>query len=117
MRTRLSRAGERDVAKASALPALFLFLLAGHASPQAAPAGQDPDAGSFRISVDVALVVLPATVTDRQGGFVSNLAEQDFRFTRTAYRNTSSSSETKIFRSPWDWLSTRAAAWGRNLRR
>jgi len=78
MRTRLSRAGERDVAKASALPALFLFLLAGHASPQAAPAGQDPDAGSFRFSVDVALVVLPATVTDRQGGFVSNLSERDF---------------------------------------
>jgi VWFA-related protein len=30
------------------------------------------------MSVDVALVVLPATVTDRQGGFVSNLDEQDF---------------------------------------
>jgi VWFA-related protein len=29
--------------------------------------------------VDVALVVLPATVTDRQGGFVSNLSEQDFQ--------------------------------------
>jgi VWFA-related protein len=28
--------------------------------------------------VDVALVVLPATVTDRQGGFVSNLGAQDF---------------------------------------
>ena len=28
--------------------------------------------------MDVALVVLHATVTDRQGGFVSNLAEQDF---------------------------------------
>jgi len=78
MRTRLSRAGERGVAKAIALPALFLILLAGRVSPQAAPAGQDRDPGSFRISVDVALVVLPATVTDRQGGFVSNLGEQDF---------------------------------------
>jgi VWFA-related protein len=28
--------------------------------------------------VDVALVVLPATVTDQQGGFVSNLGERDF---------------------------------------
>jgi VWFA-related protein len=28
--------------------------------------------------VDVALVVLPATVSDRQGGFVSNLGERDF---------------------------------------
>ncbi|MGO4879671.1 MAG: VWA domain-containing protein [Bryobacteraceae bacterium] len=73
----LSQAGERGVAKAIALPVLLLILLAGHAESQDAPAGQD--AGSFRISVDVALVVLPATVTDRQGGFVSNLREQDFQ--------------------------------------
>ena len=82
MRTRLSRTGERGVAEAIALPALLLILLAGHASTQAAPAGQDRDAG-FRISVDVALVVLPVTVTDRQGGFVSDLTEQDF----TVYEN------------------------------
>jgi VWFA-related protein len=37
---------------------------------------QDP--GSYRISVDVALVVLHATVTDRHGGAVSNLSERDF---------------------------------------
>jgi VWFA-related protein len=37
---------------------------------------QDP--GSFRISVDVALVVLHATVTDRHGAAVSNLREHDF---------------------------------------
>ena len=43
-----------------------------------APPAKDTEAASFRISVDVALVVLPATVIDRQGGFVSNLAEQDF---------------------------------------
>jgi Ca-activated chloride channel family protein len=78
MRTRLSRAGERGVAKAVALPALFLVLVAGHASAQAAPAGQDRDPESFRISVDVALVVLHATVTGRQGGFVSDLGAQDF---------------------------------------
>jgi len=77
MKKGLSRAGERGVAKAIALPALFPILLAGLASAEALPAGQDRDAG-FRISVDVALVVLPATVTDRQGGFVSDLAEQNF---------------------------------------
>jgi VWFA-related protein len=37
---------------------------------------QDP--GAFRISVDVALVVLHATVTDRHGGAVSNLSAHDF---------------------------------------
>lgn len=74
----LSRAGERGVAKAIALPVLLLVVLAGYAGPQAPPAGQDRASGSFRISVDVALVVLHATVTDRQGGFVSNLGEQDF---------------------------------------
>jgi Ca-activated chloride channel homolog len=77
MRKRLSRAGERGVAKAMLLPVLFLLLLEGRAKPQAPTAGQDRDSG-FRISVDVALVVLPATVTDRQGGFVSNLKEGDF---------------------------------------
>jgi len=77
MKKGLSRAGERGVAKAIALPALFPILLAGLASAEALPAGQDRDAG-FRISVDVALVVLPATVTDRQGGFVSDLGERDF---------------------------------------
>ncbi len=73
----LWQAGERGVAKAIALPVLFLLVLAGHGESQDIPAGQD--ATSFRISVDVALVVLPATVTDRQGGFVSNLREQDFQ--------------------------------------
>jgi len=51
-----------------ALPILFLFALLGHAAPQA----------SFRISVDVDLVVLHATVTDREGGFVSDLGQQSF---------------------------------------
>ena len=78
MRTGLSRAGGRGAAKAIALPALLLIVLVGYAGDQAPPAGQDRDSGSFRISVDVALVVLHATVTDRQGGFVSDLGEQDF---------------------------------------
>jgi VWFA-related protein len=34
---------------------------------------------SYRISVDVSLVVLHATVSDRNGGFVSSLREQDFQ--------------------------------------
>jgi Ca-activated chloride channel homolog len=69
--------GERGVAKAIALPVLLLFVLAGYAGRQAPPA-EDQDAGSFRISVDVAMVVLHATVSDRKGGFASKLGEQDF---------------------------------------
>jgi VWFA-related protein len=78
MRPELSRAGERGAAKAIALPVLLLIFLAGYAGHQAPPAAQDDDSGSYRISVDVALVELHATVSNRQGGFVSNLGEQDF---------------------------------------
>ena len=78
MKRGLSRAGERGVAKAIALPFLLLTVLLGYAGYQAPTARQDRDSGPFRISVDVALVVLHATVTDRQGGFVSNLGERDF---------------------------------------
>jgi Ca-activated chloride channel family protein len=74
-----SRAGERGAAKAIALPVLLLVVLAGYIGHQTPQARQDQDSsGSFRISVDVALVVLHATVSDRQGGFVSDLGEQDF---------------------------------------
>ena len=78
MRRRLWRAGERGLAISIALPVLLLIVLGGYAGQQAPPPGQDLDLGAFRISVDVALVVLHATVTDRQGGFVSTLGEQDF---------------------------------------
>jgi VWFA-related protein len=44
----------------------------GQSSPPASP--EEP----FRISVDVALVVLHATVTGRQGGAVSTLGQQNF---------------------------------------
>jgi len=78
MQRELSRAGEHAVAIAIALLALFLITLLARAGQQASPARQETDSGPFRVSVDVALVVLHATVTDRQGGFVSDLGKQDF---------------------------------------
>jgi VWFA-related protein len=78
MRRGLSRSGERGAAKAIALPVLILILLAGYVGQQAPPAKPDEDSETFRIAVDVAWVVLHATVSDRHGGFVSNLSEQDF---------------------------------------
>src|SRR5271157_4890840 len=74
----LSKAGERGGGKAIALPVLLLVVLAGYAGYRAPQQQRDRDPGSFRISVDVSLVVLHATVTDRQGGLVSDLAEPDF---------------------------------------
>ncbi len=78
MRSGPFRVGQRGVAKAIALPALLLTALAVCAAYQVPPSGQDRDSESLRISVDVALVVLHATVTDREGGFVSDLGEQNF---------------------------------------
>ncbi|MGA2722328.1 MAG: VWA domain-containing protein [Bryobacteraceae bacterium] len=78
MRRGPSRAGGRGAAKAIALPTLLLIVLMGYAGHQTPPAPQDRDSGPLRISVDVALVVLHATVSDRQGGFVSDLGERDF---------------------------------------
>lgn len=73
-----SWAGERGVAKALALPVLLLIVLGGYAGHQVSPAGSGQDTGPYRISVNVDLVVLHATVCDRQGRFVSSLREQDF---------------------------------------
>ena len=78
MRRGGSRSGERGAVKVIALPILFMIALLGYPGQQAPPATQDHDSGSFQISVDVALVVLHATVSDRQGGFVSDLGERDF---------------------------------------
>src|SRR5271157_4874418 len=78
MRTGLSRAGGRGAAKTIALPTLLLIVLMGYAGHQTPSARQDRDSGPLRISVDVALVVLHATVSDRKGGFVSDLGERDF---------------------------------------
>ena len=78
MRKGLSLAAGRSVARAIVLPVLLLFVLAGYAGHQAPPANQEVDPGSFRISVNVALVVLHATVSDRRGAFVPDLGERDF---------------------------------------
>jgi Ca-activated chloride channel family protein len=76
---RLSRAGQRAAARVIiAGAAVLLIALVALAGPQVSPKRQDHDAEPFRIKVDVALVVLHATVTDRQGGLVSNLGRQDF---------------------------------------
>ena len=78
MRRRLSRAGGHSVAKAMALPLLLLIVVVCSAGDQAPPAKQDHESESFRLTVDVALVVLTATVTDRSGGLVHSLGEQNF---------------------------------------
>jgi Ca-activated chloride channel family protein len=69
--------GERLSSRA-VFPMLFLIGLAGGANPpELTPSGgQDP--GSFRIAVNVDLVVLHATVRDRSGRFVSGLRQEDF---------------------------------------
>ena len=77
IRTR-SRSRELGLARALALPVLLLIVLGGYAGPQVSPSSEGQDPGSYRISVSVDLVVLHATVSDRHGGFVSSLREQDF---------------------------------------
>jgi Ca-activated chloride channel family protein len=74
----LSWVAERGVAKALAFPVLLLIVLGGYAGQQVPPTSRGQDSGSFRIAVNVDMVVLPATVRDRQGRFVSDLREQDF---------------------------------------
>jgi Ca-activated chloride channel homolog len=70
---------KRYISKTVCLAALSLTLPVVNAGHQAPTPVQDPSAGSFRIAVDVPLVVLHATVTDRQGSLVGNLREQDFQ--------------------------------------
>jgi Ca-activated chloride channel family protein len=77
MKKTLWRAGERGAAKALALPVLLALVLGGYGGRRM-PMADGQDSGSFRISVDVDMVLLPVTVRDRQGRFVSDLREQDF---------------------------------------
>lgn len=68
---------EHDVAKAVVLPVL-LCIFSGLAAPQVAPPSNGRDQENFRISVEVDLVVLQATVRDRAGHAVPGLAQPDF---------------------------------------
>ena len=70
---------KRHISKTLRMAALLLTMAIACAAYQAPPVVQDPAANSFRISVDVPLVVLHATVTGRQGSLVGNLGEQDFQ--------------------------------------
>jgi len=58
--------------------ALLLMVLGGYSTGQLLPPGNAQDLQSYRLAVDVDLVVLHATVRDRKGSFVSDLREQDF---------------------------------------
>jgi len=66
-----------DAGKASVLPVIFL-ILNGFAAAQVPPSGNGLAENDFRLSVDVDLVVLPATVRDRLGQSVSDLVKGDF---------------------------------------
>jgi VWFA-related protein len=79
MRTGLSQSGVSGMTRAIGFAALLLIGFVGYAGYQAQPMRPGPEAGSFRIAVDVPLVVLQATVTDRQGSVVTNLGERDFQ--------------------------------------
>jgi Ca-activated chloride channel homolog len=67
--------GLAQATRGAAIPiGLAILALMAHARYQTPPAGQNP----FRVSVDVALVVLHATVTDRHGSVVTDLGAVDF---------------------------------------
>jgi Ca-activated chloride channel family protein len=68
---------EHNAAKAAVLPVL-LFVLSPFSSAQVAPPDSGPDRENFRISVEVDLVVLQATVRDREGHAVKQLGQQNF---------------------------------------
>ena len=63
--------------KALVLPVL-LFLVSGAAGTQAQPPSEAEDQQDFRLSVDVDLVLLQATVRDKAGHSMTDLKQQDF---------------------------------------
>ena len=69
---------KRCVAIVPVLAMLLFISLAGDAGDQVSPSSEGQGPGQYKISVSVDLVVLPATVRDREGRFVSDLREQDF---------------------------------------
>jgi Ca-activated chloride channel family protein len=68
----------RTMASSLGLAMLLLICLAGDAQPQGSPPRQAQEPEPFKISVNVDLVVLHATVRNRNGGFASDLQQQDF---------------------------------------
>lgn len=68
--------GTGKLLKAAVL-AILISMPSFAAPAEGNPSGQ-PDAGEYRISVDVGLVVLPVIVTDRKGKAVSGLGETSF---------------------------------------
>ena len=69
---------EHNPTKGIVLPVL-LFILSGFAASQVVQPSHDRDQENFRISVDVDLVVLQATVRDREGHTVMELGRRDFQ--------------------------------------
>jgi VWFA-related protein len=67
---------------------LLLIGFVAVADSQAPPPTESPASQSFRISVDFDLVVLQASVRDRNGRFVSDLREQDFEVDEDGRRQT-----------------------------
>lgn len=85
---------ERRAARALAIiPLLLLSIAVGDAAGQAPPSidGQPPP--PYQILVNVDLVVLHATVRDRDGRFASGLRERDFEFYEDGIRQS-----VRIFR-------------------
>ena len=68
-----------NVLKVLAFRVLFCVVPGCYAAPQFTPAAHGDDRSAYRISVDVDLVVLPASVRDRQGRPVGDLRENDFK--------------------------------------
>src|SRR5438876_4665320 len=68
----------RSAATMLAFAMLLVLNIGGDAQPPLSPASGRPDPGSYTVSVNVDLVVLPATVRDGKGRPVSDLREQDF---------------------------------------
>lgn len=68
---------DREHNAAVVLPVLF-FVLSGFAISQVVPTDNGRDQENFRISVEVDLVVLQATVRDREGHTVMELGQRNF---------------------------------------
>jgi VWFA-related protein len=57
---------------------VLLTVIGGYGASQLSPPGAAQELGSYRLAVDVDLVVLHASVRDRKGRFVADLGQGDF---------------------------------------